>query len=96
MRIDPNMSAEDVTNLVTFDPNADPNGYPFVFNHPELFFTGTLYLSSEITFTSEAYNGYLMGADADWSGHVDFQDFAIMANQWLADVNTASVPPSGY
>jgi hypothetical protein len=89
MRIDPNMSVEDVQNLVTFDPNADPNGYPFVFNEPNLFFSGTLSLLSDDTFTSEEYNGYLMAGDNDLDGVVNYNDLARMANQWMQDVNTA-------
>jgi hypothetical protein len=80
----------EVEDLIRFDPNADPNGYPFVNDHPEYLFNGTLYLESEQTFTSEPYNGYLMEADNNMDGVVNFYDLANLANLWLRDVNNVT------
>ena len=80
MRVESGM---DVEQLITFDPDADPAGYPFMVTRPDLLFNGTLRLLSDETFTSEEYNGNLTAGDSDWSGNVDNYDFARMAEQWL-------------
>jgi hypothetical protein len=89
LKVDPNATVEQIQNLVTFDPNADPNGSPFVFSGSAEFFNGTLSLLSEDSFTSQPYNGNLMAADVDYSGSVNYNDLRLMATQWLCDVNTA-------
>jgi len=90
MHTEPGMPVED---LIVFNPDADPNDYPFEVTRPDLLFSGRLYLQSDDTFTSEEYNGYLMHADADRSGTVDFNDFALMADMWTEDVGTAGPIP---
>ncbi|MBU1259872.1 MAG: hypothetical protein KKE31_00835 [Planctomycetes bacterium] len=86
---DPNMSVEQVSDLITFNPDADPCDYPFVNNRPDLLFSGELRLLSEDSFTSEEYNGYLMAGDGNRDGTVNYLDFAQTADIWLDDVNTA-------
>jgi len=87
MRVTPDVC--DVGSLIVFNPDADPCDYPFENTRPDLLFNGRLYLESEHTFTSEEYNGYLMTADSDMDGIVNFNDFVHTAGLWLADVNTA-------
>ena len=88
---DPNMSAEEVSQLIPFNPDADPNGYPFHVppENEYLRFNGQLYLASDDSFTSEEYNGYLMTGDNNLDGTVNFLDIAHTAGLWLENVDTA-------
>lgn len=87
MRVDP--PDRPVEGLIVFNPDADPNGYPFEVNEPGLLFSGRLYLQSDDTFSSEEYNGYLMHGDTNLDGVADLRDFALHADMYLQDANTA-------
>ncbi len=89
MRVEPDMTADDVSGLIAFNPNAPASVYPFVNTRPDLLFSGRLYLLSDDSFTSEEYNGYLMTGDSNYDGVVNYLDFAQTADLWLEDSNTA-------
>lgn len=86
MRVDPPNTP--VEELMVFNPDADPNGYPFEVTQPELLFTGRLYLQSEETFSPEEYNGYLMQGDINVDGVLDLDDFLLFSDVWTQDVNS--------
>jgi hypothetical protein len=84
MTVEPGAEVED---LIVFNPDADPCGYPFEVTRPDLLFDGRLYLEGEQTFDDTPYNDYLLGSDGDYSGRVDLRDLARYAEAYLQEVN---------
>jgi hypothetical protein len=92
MRLEPDTEVEE---LIVFNPDADPEGYPFEVTRPDLLFTGRVYLEGEQIFDNEVYNGYLMAGDNNFDGIVNLDDLARLADIYLENMETMCTDMDG-